>query len=393
MSQRDMFERTVASLHEAMLDDAHWPAASALIDQVCGTTGNELVVAQGSGRADARILFAGLYYRGQRHEELEREYPDIYFAQDERVPRIPRLPDSRVVHVADLYTDRELKTSTTYNEALPRAGAQNSLNVRLDGPDRTHIIWMLADPSKSSGWESGQIKVIESLLPHIRQFVRVRQALVDAEALGASSAALLENTQVGVIQLNRGGTIVAANDRAMDILSRGEGLVDRGGFLSAQTPTDNVRLKKLLALALPAGAGQAAGGSMTVGRSSHLPRLALHVNPVTVQQMDLSPQRIAALVLVVDPLSQPRIDPDLVAETLGLTLAESRVATALAEGSNVRDIAAATRRKESTVRWFVKQIYEKQGISRQADLVRLGMSLADLSGSLDSNVSASVQKK
>ena len=81
------------------------------------------------------------------------------------------------------------------------------------------------------------------------------------------------------------------------------------------------------------------------------------------------------------------------AETLGLTLAESRVATALAEGSNVRDIAAATRRKESTVRWFVKQIYEKQGISRQADLVRLGMSLADLSGSLDSNVSASVQKK
>jgi DNA-binding CsgD family transcriptional regulator len=286
-----------------------------------------------------------------------------------------------------------LKTSATYNEALPRAGAQNSLNVRLDGPDRTHIVWMLTDPADSSGWGSCGIKLIEGLLPHIRQFVRVRQALVNAEALGASSTALLENTQVGVIQLNRGGKIVAANDRALDILNRGEGLVDRGGLLSAQTPTDNVRLKRLLALALAAGGGQAAGGSMTVGRSSHLPRLALHVNPVTVQQMDLSSQRVAALVLVVDPLSQPRIDPDLVAETLGLTLAESRVATALAEGSNVRDIAVATRRKESTVRWFVKQIYEKQGISRQADLVRLGMSLADLSGSAASNSSAGVQRK
>ena len=94
--------------------------------------------------------------------------------------------------------------------------------------------------------------------------------------------------------------------------------------------------------------------------------------------MDLSARRVAALILVVDPLSQPRIDPDLVAETLGLTLAESQVATALAEGSNVREIAAATRRKESTVRWFIRQIYEKRGISRQADLVRLGLSLAEI---------------
>lgn len=381
MSQQDKFERTLASLHEAMLDDTHWPVTAALIDEACGSKGNELVIAEGNGRADAKILFAGLYYRGQRNEELEREYPEIYLAQDERVPRLPRLPDSQVVHVADLYTERELKTSPTYNEALPRASAQNGLNVRLNGPDNTHIVWMLTDPTNSDAWSSGQIEVIEGLLPYIRQFVRVRQALVDAEAVGASAAALLENTQVGVIQLNRGGKIMATNDRALDILKRGEGLVDRGGYLNARIAADNDRLKKLLALAIPTFGGQAAAGSMTVGRSPHLPRLALHVNPVAVGQMDLSARRVAALILVVDPLSQPRIDPDLVAETLGLTLAESQVATALAEGSNVRDIAAATRRKESTVRWFIRQIYEKQGLSRQADLVRLGLSLAEISRS------------
>ena len=381
MSQQDKFERALASLHEAMLDDTHWPVTAALIDEACGSKGNELVVAEGNGWADAKILFAGLYYRGQRNEELEREYPEIYLAQDERVPRLPRLPDSQVVHVADLYTERELKISPTYNEALPRASAQNGLNVRLNGPDNTHIVWMLTDPTDSDAWSSGQIEIIESLLPHIRQFVRVRQALVDAEAVGASSAALLENTQVGVIQLNRGGKIMATNDRGLDILKRGEGLVDRGGYLNARIAADNDRLKKLLALAIPTFGGQAAAGSMTVGRSLHLPRLALHVNPVTVRQMDLSARRVAALILVVDPLSQLRIDPDLVAETLGLTLAESQVAAALAEGSNVRDIAAATRRKESTVRWFIRQIYEKQGISRQADLVRLGLSLAEISRS------------
>jgi hypothetical protein len=40
----------------------------------------------------------------------------------------------------------------------------------------------------------------------------------------------------------------------------------------------------------------------------------------------------------------------------------------------------ATRRKEGSVRWFIQQIYEKQGISRQADLVRLVLSIAEFSG-------------
>ena len=47
MSQLDTFNRIISSLHQAMPDDAHWPAASALIDEACDMTGNELVIAEG----------------------------------------------------------------------------------------------------------------------------------------------------------------------------------------------------------------------------------------------------------------------------------------------------------------------------------------------------------
>ena len=47
MSDRDAFERVLASLYDAMLDDSHWPATSALIDEVCGSTGNALMVGEG----------------------------------------------------------------------------------------------------------------------------------------------------------------------------------------------------------------------------------------------------------------------------------------------------------------------------------------------------------
>ena len=67
MSGHDAFERILTSLHEAMLDDVHWPTTTALIDEACGLTSNALLVGEGPND-DLRVLFAGLYYRGQRRE-------------------------------------------------------------------------------------------------------------------------------------------------------------------------------------------------------------------------------------------------------------------------------------------------------------------------------------
>ncbi len=96
MGDQDEFERTLASLHDAMLDNARWPGASALIDEACGLTGNDLIVSEGT-KDDVRVLFVGAYCRGQRREDEERDYLENYYPTDERVPRVRRLPDSRLV--------------------------------------------------------------------------------------------------------------------------------------------------------------------------------------------------------------------------------------------------------------------------------------------------------
>lgn len=40
MSEKDQYDRILVSLHEAMLDDAWWPATAKLIDDACRTKGN-----------------------------------------------------------------------------------------------------------------------------------------------------------------------------------------------------------------------------------------------------------------------------------------------------------------------------------------------------------------
>ena len=73
MGERDAFERILESICNAMLDDALWPAASALIDEACGLKSNGLLVAEAM-KQDARLCPLGLYYRGEPRKDLEREY-------------------------------------------------------------------------------------------------------------------------------------------------------------------------------------------------------------------------------------------------------------------------------------------------------------------------------
>jgi len=193
---------------------------------------------------------------------------------------------------------------------------------------------------------------------------------------------LLDTTGSGVIQLDRRGRIVEVNDRARDLLRTGDGLFDERGFLFARTPEENDHLQGLLARALPPFGAQGVGGSMMVGRASALP-LVLHVNPVDRQESDIRVWPVAALMLVVDPAGRRRIDPAMAGAALGLTEMESQVAVLLAEGMSVGSIAAATDRKESTIRWHVRNMFTKLGLSRQADLVRLLMPLASVPESRD----------
>ena len=376
MSGHDAFERTVAAICDAMLDDARWPAASALIDEACGIKGNDLFLGEGP-EGDVRNLFVGIYQRGQRREDLEREYLEHYYPIDECAPRFGEWPVGRPVHTRDLYTAEELKRSPAYNEALPKGGCQDGLRARLDRSDSSRIAWNIGDPVDADGWGTSRITMVTRLLPHVRQFVCIRQALVRAEARSATVTGLLDNPRVGVLHLDRRGQVLEANDRGRGILRRGDGLSDRDGTLRARVPDDQARFERLLGEALPASNAPVVGGSMLLRRSSLLPPFVVHVKPVAFPQPDYGARHVAALVLLAEPGNHHRIDPETVATTLDLTPGETQVAVWLAEGRSVRAMAEATGRTEGAIYRHLKHIYRKQSISRQADLVRLVLSLAE----------------
>ena len=377
MSIHDLFERTVGSLQKAALDPVHWPAAAGLIERAVGTRGNALLICSGADRVSERVAFWRVCFDGRRCEDLEREYFADCWPHDERIPRVRRLRDGELVSTGDLYTRDEKETSPTY-KFMCQNEMHTGLQVRLDGLAGLQVAWALGECTDARGWSSAQITAIEQLLPHLRHFASIRQVLADAGALSQSLVKLLDNSQTGVIQLDRNGRIVAVNDLGAEILRQRESLLDSGGSLRARTPRETARLRRLLARALPAFGVRGSAGSMTISRPLSRTRLFVQVSPVGGHDRDFRAERVAALVLVVDPERRSRLDPGLVAKALNLTPAESHLAVMLAAGYSLSDIAAATLRTEGTVRWHLKQIFRKQGISRQTDLVRRVLALEGL---------------
>lgn len=371
MSRQDAFERILASLHEAMLDDDHWFMTSALIDEACRTKGNVLVFGNQLSQ-EVEILFTRLCYRGVHRTDREREYFHEYYPVDDHIPQLRQLPDSKIVHVTETFSEQNIDNSLIYNELLPRFEFQNSLGVRLDGPRGSRILWGIADPIDASGWSSDQIDMVARLLPHVRQFVRVRHALIETGALNTTLDQLLENTRVGIIQLDRHGRIVAVNDRAQGLLREGDVLFAQAGALCASSREDNTRLQRLLGRAVVPYGDQGESGSMVVRPwPGTPPSMVLHVTPVEDRQVEFRTWRAAALVLAVEPKKPARIDRRVLRTTLGLTPGESEIAALLAEGLSVNDIVTTRGHGMHAVRWHVKQSLGKLGVSRQMDLVRI----------------------
>ncbi|MCY3929988.1 MAG: helix-turn-helix transcriptional regulator [Acidobacteria bacterium] len=372
VSRAGRIESIVATLQEAAFDEDRWAVASALIDDAARVLGSHLSVLRREWPSE--FLFSRILFHGEPLDEVERMYVQDYGSRDERGPRLRALPYGCLVHNTALFTEREMKTSPLYCGFLPRVGSNNQALVRLEGVHDTDIYWCLTAPT-GSDWGSEEIAVIERLLPHVRHFVRVRQALTSADAREASLTGLLDRSGLAVLHLDRTGRVLEANALARELLVTRDLILQRDRQLRARAPNSDTRLGRLLSICCRKGVG----GSMTLhphsGTADSEP-LLLCACPVAPDHTTFDSRGVSVQVLLTRLGSTRSVDTRHLTELYDLTPAESRVAGLLAEGRAVSEIAASTGRKESTVRWHVRNLHSKLGVHRQMDLVRLVLSAA-----------------
>ena len=187
----------------------------------------------------------------------------------------------------------------------------------------------------------------------------------------AVSTELLDHRGLGVAHLDRRGRVVAVNDRCRALFNARNGLRNRGGRLRAASSAENARLKALVARALPGDGRAGVPGAMRVSRGPAESALVVHVKPVSRGE----DATLGALVLVDDPAARSRFVAERIAAALDLTPTESAIAALVAQGMGIDAIAAWMVRRRTTVKWHLRQIFAKHGLTRQTELAHLVVSL------------------
>lgn len=121
--------------------------------------------------------------------------------------------------------------------------------------------------------------------------------------------------------------------------------------------------------------------ALILGYDQGQPSLILQIHPMPRGSAD-APDAAGPtplLGLLLDRATLPSLDPRLLSDLFGLTDAEARTTEAFLRADTVKDVARLRGVSVNTVKTHLAAAYSKTGCSRQAQMVRLLMSLCDLS--------------
>ena len=114
---------------------------------------------------------------------------------------------------------------------------------------------------------------------------------------------------------------------------------------------------------------------MPVAKGSSPRPYAVMVAPIVQQASLFALDRAAAVVFLSDPDRTPETPVQLLRRVHGLTRREASLALAMGAGASLAGAADKLRIAKTTARRHLASIFAKTGIHRQADLVRLILSL------------------
>ena len=188
-------------------------------------------------------------------------------------------------------------------------------------------------------------------------------------ALGA-----LDQLPWGVLFIDEHRNRLGANRHAQEILVAGDGLTARGNTLQAEFADDTARLDRLLRNALDRAGQQepSISGTLSITRPSGAHPLNVVVVPLHLQAEALDERGPIAAIFVTDP--EAPLDGSIeqhLRELYSLTAGEARLAAWLLQGNSVDEAAAELGITNNTARGYLKRIYNKTGVRRQPELVRL----------------------
>jgi DNA-binding CsgD family transcriptional regulator/PAS domain-containing protein len=254
------------------------------------------------------------------------------------------------------------------NEFLLPSDAPHVMPVWLRKTDTKVVALTLQGTRRRGPFGAEDQERLRVIVPHVNRALEIRDRLEAANVRAGTMAACIDRTAFGVITLTAEGKILDANVAAEEMLRREASI--------RKTPDQKLHLME------PAGSRLArwlVNHATGAGPTDYLTRIdrgpcrlpiSMLMNPVPRCPLRWVSSDPACILFFFDPERELRAQPALVAVELGISPREAELATLLAGGLELSEVAQRLCISIHTARTHLKAIYGKTGIGSQADLVR-----------------------
>jgi DNA-binding CsgD family transcriptional regulator len=367
MHESELLSVLIGDIYDAALNPSLWSAILPQCAKFVGGRSAALFFKDAVSKTGGAVYYCGIdpYFKQLYFEKIIKLDPltiGHFFAGVEEP-----------VAVADIVPYDEFIETRAYREWGQPQGIVDVLNVALDKTPTSAAMFCVF-----RHWQYGRVddemrRRMRLIVPHFRRAVLIGKVIDLKKAEAASLADTLDGISAGMFLVGETGRIVHANVAGHIMLDAADVLQAKGGRLAVNEPQADQVLADTFATA--------SNGDATVGtRGVAVPLVArdgqrylAHVLPLTSgtrRKAGISYAAVAALFVHKAALDTPS-PPEVIAKAYKLTPMELRVLLAIVEVGGVPEVAEALGIAETTVRTHLQRTYQKTGLNRQADLVRL----------------------
>jgi DNA-binding CsgD family transcriptional regulator len=366
MRETEIFSALVGNVYDAALEPALWPGVLEQVAKFVGGSAIALVSKNAVTRA------SDVHYHFGFDDHFVRLYREKYWKFDMFAP-LAFFGVGEVNSLMNCTAVEAFLSGRFQTEWANPQGWIDAANVVLVKSVAQCSI-MSVTRGKTEGMVDAEMhRRLHLVIPHIRRAVLIGNVIERKSAETAALADTLDGISAGMFLVDAAGQIMHGNVAGHVMLAAGSPLRAAGGRLVA----DDRRVDRVLRdIFDAAGRGDDVIGSKGVAvplTARGGERYATHVLPLTsgARRRAGAKYAAAAAIFVHKAALTTSSPPEVIARTYGLTPTELRVLLAIVEIGGVPEVAEALGIGETTVRFHLRQLFEKTSTHRQADLVKL----------------------
>lgn len=355
--QDDLIDR----IYEASFIPEKWPS---VLDDLAGMT-----EAKGGLLFSARDKVLSWTTSDNLKDVFETYVMDGWFARcDRRVCMMGKAHDSFLIE-NDYWSQEEFENNHIYENFFRPRGLGCSAGTGLLIPTGDRIVFSVERTLDRGPMEKPFVERLNELRPHLARSALIAARLGLKSATGASEA--LTKLGLPTILLDSNGAAVEMSNMSEDVSAQLViGAQDRVGLKDKQANELFRNALQMLHLR-----PDSTVNSFPLKNEDNQAAMVAHILPISRSVHDMFAQSYALLLFT--PVSKKHIPPvELVRSLFDLTMSEARVARKLAAGKSAQEIADGGGVALSTVRTQIRQVMEKTGCSRQAEVVALLANIA-----------------